>query len=194
MLYGKQQKTIFNMTLFLLVFLMTLQVGLVIIAFMIVYFMFFAVLSVPWVPTRKVYSEAMLKLANVKPDDVVMDLGCGDASILIEAAKEFGVKRAFGIEARYPLVLLARFRAKRVGVGDSVEIVCGNMYKEKWPEKVDVIALYLFTEVNKKLEPLILDRYKSGTRVVSRAFTFSGLKLVDTTVVKGETLYFYQVP
>jgi precorrin-6B methylase 2 len=193
-LYGKQQKTIFNMTLFLLVFLMTLQVGLVIIAFMIVYFMFFAVLSVPWVPTRKVYSEAMLKLANVKPDDVVMDLGCGDASILIEAAKEFGVKRAFGIEARYPLVLLARFRAKRVGVGDSVEIVCGNMYKEKWPEKVDVIALYLFTEVNKKLEPLILDRYKSGTRVVSRAFTFSGLKLVDTTVVKGETLYFYQVP
>jgi hypothetical protein len=182
------------MATFILSLLLFVQLIFLLIALLIVYLMFFSIITVPWVRTRKLFSNAMLKFAKVKPDDVVVDFGCGDGSILLEAASGFGVKKAIGIEARYPLVLLAQLRAKWAKVPDAVEIVHGNMFKEKWPEKIDLITVYLLAEFNKKLEPLILERCESGTRVVSRTFTFPGLALVDTTVIKGETVYLYRVP
>jgi precorrin-6B methylase 2 len=42
----------------------------------------------------------MLKLAEIKPSDTFYDLGCGDASLLILAVKEFNAKEAIGIESR----------------------------------------------------------------------------------------------
>lgn len=44
------------------------------------------------------HKRKMLRLAGIKPSDVFYDLGCGNASILILAVKEFGVKKAVGIE------------------------------------------------------------------------------------------------
>ncbi len=178
----------------LLLILLVFQLVLISLALLVCYLLFFALITVPWVPTRKQFSHAMLQFAQVKKGDVIADFGCGDASILLEAASSFGVTRAFGIEARYPLVFLARMRAKFAKVSDCVEIVHGNMFKETWPSEIDVVAVYLLEEVNKKLEPLFLERLKSGTRVVSRTFTFPGLEAVDTTVIKGETVYLYRVP
>ena len=51
----------------------------------------------PWVPTPYRTIRRMLKLAKVKPGDMVYDLGCGDGRIIIEAARSFGAK-AKGIE------------------------------------------------------------------------------------------------
>ena len=39
-----------------------------------------------------------MKLAKLRPSDVFYDLGCGDGSILVFAAKEFGVRKAVGFE------------------------------------------------------------------------------------------------
>ena len=51
----------------------------------------------PWVPTslRKVHK--MLEMAEVGPDDVVYDLGCGDGRTIVVAARRYGA-RAMGIE------------------------------------------------------------------------------------------------
>ena len=51
----------------------------------------------PWVPTPYKIIEKMLTLAEVKPEDVVYDLGSGDGRVIIEAARSFGAK-AVGIE------------------------------------------------------------------------------------------------
>jgi hypothetical protein len=40
----------------------------------------------------------MLRLADIKSSDVFFDLGCGNASILIFAVKNFNVKKAIGYE------------------------------------------------------------------------------------------------
>jgi len=45
-------------------------------------------LDVPYVPTTDEAVKAMLKLADVKPPDIVYDLGCGDGRIVIAAARE----------------------------------------------------------------------------------------------------------
>src|SRR5262249_32112508 len=41
--------------------------------------------------------EAMLELADIRPGDVVYDLGCGDGRIPVAAARKYGVK-AFGFD------------------------------------------------------------------------------------------------
>ncbi|MES0341538.1 MAG: hypothetical protein ABUK08_04405 [Candidatus Humimicrobiaceae bacterium] len=51
----------------------------------------------PWVPTPYKIIKKMLKLAEVKPGDIVYDLGSGDGRVIIEAARSFGAK-AVGIE------------------------------------------------------------------------------------------------
>jgi methylase of polypeptide subunit release factors len=53
--------------------------------------------DVPYVPTPQSVVEAMLKLASVGADDVLVDLGSGDGRIVITAAKQFGA-RAIGVE------------------------------------------------------------------------------------------------
>ena len=43
--------------------------------------------DVPYLPTDPHIVNALLELAELKPDDVLYDLGCGDGRIVIEAAK-----------------------------------------------------------------------------------------------------------
>ena len=42
--------------------------------------------DVIWVPTNDALADSMLKMANVKPGDLVYDLGSGDGKIAIAAA------------------------------------------------------------------------------------------------------------
>jgi SAM-dependent methyltransferase len=58
----------------------------------------------PWVPTRLRTVRKMLELAEVRPDDLVYDLGCGDGRTIVTAAWRYGA-RAVGIEID-PLRLL----------------------------------------------------------------------------------------
>ena len=75
------------------------------------------------------HKRKMLKLADVRPSDVFYDLGCGDASILILAVKEFDVKTAIGYESNVYRVRIARFKVKKENLVDRISIVCGDMYK-----------------------------------------------------------------
>src|ERR1043165_6971075 len=76
--------------------------------------------EVPFVPTPPEVVNRMLDLADIKPGDVVYDVGSGDGRILIAAAKKYGV-RAVGIEIDGDLIDKARSRARSEGVADLAE-------------------------------------------------------------------------
>ena len=63
-------------------------------------------------PTRQAVADAMLKLARVRPEDVVYDLGSGDGRIVILAAQKYGA-RGVGIELDPRLVEISRQVAPR---------------------------------------------------------------------------------
>ncbi len=46
--------------------------------------------DVPFVPTPPEVVDAMLKLAEIKSSDFVIDLGCGDGRIVVAAASRKG--------------------------------------------------------------------------------------------------------
>lgn len=121
----------------------------------------------PWVATKRSVSQAMCKLAGITSDDRVMYLGCGDASVLIVAAREFGAT-CVGVELNPFLVWIARARVRLAGVADRVTIVRGNMFQVPLPD-VDVVLLYLLPKATHRVEKRLQERYKH-LRVVSHGF------------------------
>lgn len=160
---------------------------------LILYLLVRGIYGVPWVRTNKGFAKEMLKFAGVKPGDMVVDYGSGDGAIIIEAARSFGAK-GIGFEYLRALVLYARLRAWFYGVSKQVESRRENFLSGATLPKADLVTIYLFPEVNAKLEPLLIRDYPSGTPVVSRTFLFPTLTLKDTKKVGNETVYLYQIP
>ncbi len=73
--------------------------------------------------------------ATVRPDDVVVDLGCGVGSYAIFAALA-GARRVFAVESS-PAIGYAREMAQRNGV--SVEFIAGDAREVELPERATVL-------------------------------------------------------
>ena len=67
----------------------------------------------------------MLELARVSPQDLVVDVGCGDGRVVAIAALEYGA-RAIGVEIRKDFAQLALHNLVKVGVRSRGEIICGD--------------------------------------------------------------------
>jgi hypothetical protein len=128
--------------------------------------------DVPYVPTPQIVVEEMLRLANVGPQDFVIDLGSGDGRIVIAAAKRHGA-RGFGVDVDGALVSEARREARRQGVADRVEFKTENLFLTEI-DRATVLTLYLFPSLMMRLRPQLIAQLKPGTRVVSHDFDMGG--------------------
>lgn len=149
--------------------------------------------DVPFVPSSPEIVDAMLKMANVKKSDVVYDLGCGDGRIVIAAAKEYGVRRAVGVDIDPERIDESRSNAKEAGVANRTEFRVDNLFDTDIRE-ASVVTLYLLPDVNRKLMPKLMSDLKPGTRVVSHAFDMGDWKPEKTQEVGGTTIYFWTIP
>jgi SAM-dependent methyltransferase len=136
--------------------------------------------DVPFVVTPDKVTHEMLKLADVRPGDVLIDLGSGDGRIVIVAAKHFGA-RGLGVEIVPELVAKSRDNAKRAGVADRAEFRVQDLFATDLSE-ASVITMYLLPEVNLQLKPR-LQKLKPGTRIVSHDWDMGADWPPDRTLV-----------
>ncbi len=147
--------------------------------------------DVIWVPTNDAVADAMLKAANVGPNDLVFDLGAGDGKIAIAAAKNYGA-RSVGIEFNKDMAELAKRNAERAGVSDKVKIINGDIFVEDF-SKATVVTMYLLPDLNLKLRPTLL-KMAPGTRIATNSFNMGDWE-PDQTIGTGYTQgYFWVVP
>jgi len=147
--------------------------------------------DVVWVPTPDDVVERMLRMAQVKPADYVVDLGAGDGKILIAAAKNFGA-RALGIEYNPDLVRYAQRNIERAGVAGRARVVQGDIFATDFSQAT-VVTMYLLPGLNMKLRPQIL-AMRPGTRVVSHAFSMEDWEPDEVSTLDGRRAYFWIVP
>lgn len=126
----------------------------------------------PFVPSPSVVVEYMLKLADLKADEVLFDMGSGDGRTVIMAAKTFGA-RGVGVELREDLAKKALGSIHEDGLDDRVTIVNGDMFNVNM-SAADVVYLYLTTSANEKIRPKLESDLKKGTRVVSHDYEIIG--------------------
>lgn len=148
--------------------------------------------DVIYVPTPQAVVEAMLKMANVKPDDVVYDLGCGDGRVVITAAKVFGAS-GVGVDINPDRIAEATANAKAAGVGSRVKFIEGDLFQTDI-HRASVVTLYLLTSLNLRLRPRLWSELKPGSRVVSHAFDMGEWKPERDQIVNGRQLFLWTIP
>ena len=129
--------------------------------------------DVIYVPTPYPVVEKMLEMAEVKPGDVVYDLGCGDGRIVVAAAKKFGVK-AVGFDIDPQRVKEAKENVRTNKVEHLVTIKQEDIFTLDLRE-ANVVTLYLLPDLNVRLMPQ-LAKLKPGSRIVSHDFDMRGAK------------------
>jgi SAM-dependent methyltransferase len=148
--------------------------------------------DVIFVPTPQPVVNAMLKLANVQPGEMVYDLGCGDGRAVITAARDFGA-RGIGVDIDPERIQESLANAASAGVTDRVQFKQEDLFQMQFSD-ADVLFLYLLPALNVRLRPRILDELQPGTRVVSHAFTMGDWDADERTVVSDKTIFFWVVP
>jgi len=153
--------------------------------------------DVVYVPTPQHVVDKMLELAEVKKDDLLYDLGCGDGRIVVTAAKKYGCK-AVGFDIDPARIKDSLENVRKNDVGDLVTIEQKDIFELDLSE-VDVVTLYLLPRLNVKLIPQ-LEKLKPGSRIVSHNFDMKGVTPDRVVEIEGKdgnfdrTIYLWTTP
>jgi hypothetical protein len=137
-------------------------------------------------------AERMLKLANLRDDDVVVDLGSGDGLIVLTAAKMNAKVRGWGVDIDAKLIAESNGIAMAQGVADRVKFIHQNAFDADLREAT-VVTMWLFPELMRLLRPIILERARPGTRVLTSTWDL-GTWPADATDSGSPTSYLWIVP
>lgn len=122
----------------------------------------------PFVISADEVVHRMLRMADVGPDDYLIDLGSGDGRIPIAAAKRYGT-RGLGVDLDPPLVELARRNAVAEGVSGKVRFEVKDLFETDLSQAT-VVAFYLLPNVAMELRPKLLKELRPGTRIVAHDY------------------------
>ena len=147
--------------------------------------------DVVWVPTWDAVVLSMLSIAQVTPEDLVLDLGAGDGKIAAAAARDFGA-RAVGIEFDPDLARRAACLVQVEGLADKVRIVQGDIFAEDFP-RATVVTMYLLPQLNLCVRPRVL-AMDPGTRVVSHQYAMEDWEPEKSVQIQGRTVNAWIVP
>ncbi len=148
--------------------------------------------DVPYVSTPYEMANEMIRLADVKEDDVVYDLGCGDGRLVIEAVRKAGC-RGVGVDIDPERIKESRKNAIIAGVETRVRFVEQNFFATDIREAT-VMLIYLFPDINIRLRSKFLDQMRPGSRLVSHAFDMGDWKPDATSSILAQRVYLWVIP
>jgi len=143
-----------------------------------------------WEPTPMPIVYRMLSLAEVRPQDLVYDLGCGDGRIIIAAVGEFGA-RAVGIEIDPLRYFITRLRIRLRKLDNKIQLIWGNFFHQDL-RPATVITIFLSSRANSQLEKKFCRELRPGTRVVSYYWPLGEWK--PQNMDYESRIYLYQIP
>jgi SAM-dependent methyltransferase len=123
-------------------------------------------------PTSAADVDRMIDLAEVGPDDLVYDLGCGDGRVLIRAAQRCG-SRGVGVDVDPRRIAESRANARSAGLEDRVRFI---LHDAKTSDLTGATVVFLFLGVagNLRLVQNLQKQLRPGTRVISRGYSIPG--------------------
>ena len=148
----------------------------------------------PYVVSPQVIVDRMLELANLRPGEMLYDLGSGDGRILVTAVVRFKAK-AVGVEISDDLVKSTSERLRKLGLDNDARVIHEDMRNVDL-SPADVVTMYLATDANEELRPNLEKYLKPGARVVSHDYAVPGWKpkVVDKDPdAHGHIIYLYEM-
>jgi len=161
-----------------------MNILILVIIFLVLIFCFVIAFGAPYLPTLKKRTADAFELLDLKPGQVLLELGSGDGRILRYAAKK-GI-RGIGYELNPLLVLYSQLRNWRYR--DLISFKCRNYWGVNLPH-CDAIYVFLLDKYMKKLDTKIIKEVKSPVKLVSHAFRIPNREIIQEK--NGLFLYRY---
>ncbi|WP_372899171.1 cyclopropane-fatty-acyl-phospholipid synthase family protein [Stieleria sp.] len=136
-------------------------------------------------PTTAV--DALWQIIRPQPGQIILDPGCGDARILVGAARRFGAY-GMGIEINPQAAALARSAVQSAGVTSLVSITEGDSRRYRFA-KADYVVMYLYDDLIRELLPK-LKSLRRGTVVVSYLHPMPAELHGQQRITVGEHVFF----
>ncbi|MFA6537728.1 MAG: hypothetical protein WCT18_05025 [Patescibacteria group bacterium] len=145
--------------------------------------------ATPWVPTRKHDYSRIFSLAEIRPDEVFMELGCGGGLLLTQMAKQGAKTIGYEISLLPFFVSLLRkiFQNQKTSLH----------FKSLWRadlRSADIVYFFLMPNIMPKLKEKILRECRPRTKIISYAFPIADLPITKTDEQKGHPpIYLYKI-
>lgn len=136
--------------------------------------------AAPWLPTKPSQRRHLLDNLKLEPGQTVMDLGCGDGSMLFAVARLHPEVHCIGYDiSLLPLFLawsrkLCRFHKYR-----NVHIRFGNLFKQD-VRQADVIFIFLLSKCYPKLIETLKEQVNPRAEVIVEAWPLPSLEPTRT--------------
>jgi precorrin-6B methylase 2 len=139
----------------------------------------------PFLPSSNKAVKTMMLIADIKPGQIIYDLGSGNGKILLAATK-VGAK-AIGIEIHPILVWWSRFLSYLSKV--PIKVIRASFWDIN-VSNADCIFIFGIKSKMPKLQQKIIQETRPGTKIVSNTFTFANWQYIQ----KNDSIYLYEVP
>lgn len=144
----------------------------------------------PWWRTSAIVARVMCKKAKITKKDILYDLGCGDGTVLLTAAKEYQA-HGVGVDIDPLRVWVATCRMILHRVSDRVRVKRGNLFKTNI-SRASVVIVYLVPKTLNRLEEKFRKELRPGTRVVSYVYQIEYLPKIAED--RAHKVYVYEIP
>jgi len=150
-------------------------------------------LAAPWVPVWKKDIQRILKLANVRDNDLVYDLGSGDGRIVCAVANN-SKAQVIGYEISVIPYYWSKIKILLLGLRHRVEIRYADFLKRDLSQAT-IIFCFLTPMAMVKLSSKFRRELKKGTKIISYSFSLPAWQPVkiDKPNKKDNPIFYYEV-
>lgn len=152
---------------------------------------YYALFYVPYVPTPINVAKMMVDAAQIKDQQIVIDLGCGDGRLLGYALLQHDIT-AIGYEVNWMARILATFRFLKSA---QKPLIKNQNFFSADLSQADVVFCYLFPKTMKRLREKFEKELKPGAVIVSYSFPLEGWepeKILQTDPKKPKNFLIYR--
>jgi hypothetical protein len=132
----------------------------------------------PFVKTPVKITQEMLDLIELGKNDIFVDLGSGDGSVLIEAYRRGALAKGYEINPFLVVLSKLKFKIKRM---DNNVITYAKPYQKGNFRNATVVFCYTLPRFIASLEKKLSKDLPQNSKIISYKFNFPNLKLLKET-------------
>lgn len=138
--------------------------------------------------------DRMIRIADLKDDDVVVDLGSGDGRIVLTAAKANAKVKGWGVDIDEKLVRESNAEAKKLGMADRIQFFQRDVFEADL-STATVVTMWMWPEMQRMLRTKILKEARPGTRVLTNIWDMGPAWPADKVdTVDNSSVFLWMVP
>lgn len=146
----------------------------------------------PYVGTQNKEINEILKKAKPKKEQLFIELGCGDGRVVKNAVRNYKVT-GIGVDINPFLIWFCKINSRIQGI-QNIKFYCKDVLTVDI-SRADIIYIFLFPSLVKKLQDKILHKSKKNAIIISHGFKIGYLSefLFEIRNGKKFNTYYYRI-